>query len=63
MTGENPDKLQSDKELMNWIKQLNAPISQAGSGIKVCIFYFFSLLNRLTKKMLLVMYNFMTYER
>ena len=58
MAGESPDKLKSDKELMNWIKQLNAPISQAGSGIKVCKFSFFSLLKCLTKKMLPVLCNF-----
>ena len=35
MTGENPDKLKNDEELKQWGKQLNAPLIQAGSGIKV----------------------------
>ena len=35
--GENPDKLKNDEELKQWGKQLNAPLSQAGSGIEVQI--------------------------
>ena len=37
VTGENPDKLKNDEELKQWSKQLNAPLSQAGSGIEVQI--------------------------
>ena len=35
LIGENPDKLKNDEELKQWGKQLNAPLSQAGSGIEV----------------------------